>query len=228
MINKEKENEPSYYIETNPYRGLFVCLEGIDNSGKTTQRDLLKKYLEQRNKDFLITEEHNQKFSRGIEIQEILEGKKPFPSSSLDFQKLYIENRCDHLQRLIIPSLMEGRLVISDRYFWSTFAYGLNSKIRDELIRLNSEFIAPDITLILNIPPKVSLDRKIMKGENEEIFDNLEKQKNIAEAYLWIKNNFKNDIFVIPGNGEKNAISSEIIDIVTRHPKFYNSERIKS
>ena len=224
---KEKENEPSYYVETNPYRGLFVCLEGIDNSGKTTQRNFLKKYLEKRNISFAITEEHNQKFSRGIEIQEILEGKKPFPSSSLDFQKLYIENRSDHLKKLIIPSLMKGNIVITDRYFWSTFAYGLNSNIREELIRLNSQFIAPDVTFILNIPPQISLERKITKGEREEIFDRLEKQKKISQAYEWIKLNFKNNIYALNGKENKNKISNEIADIITQHPKFYNSERIK-
>ncbi len=226
---KEKENESSYYIETNPYRGLFVCLEGIDAAGKTTQMKRLKTFFESRKVNFIMTHEHNEKFLLGKEIQEILKekdhNKRP---SSLEFQKMYVANRKDHLEKLIIPSLEEGKLVITDRYFWSTIAYGSLGVDKDALIELNKNFIAPDLTILLNVDPKECLKRKDLSREKKEFFERLEKQEKISQTYQWLKSNFKNNIFVLSGNGKENAISNEIIDIVTRHPKFYNSERIKS
>jgi dTMP kinase len=109
MIEK-KEQEVSFKFETNPYPGLFVCLEGIDACGKDTQSYRIVDFLKSQGKKVILTEEPNKDFLKGEDIRAVLEhryNKKPIPSPS-EFQEWYVDNRQDHLKELVIPSLKEG------------------------------------------------------------------------------------------------------------------------
>lgn len=218
-MNKEKEQETSLKFENNPYSGLFICLEGIDGSGKSTQTKNLKRFLKTTGNNFVITKEHNEKFLKGGEIQDVLDHKNQV-ESALEFQKWYIINRRDHLEKLVIPSLKMGKIVLSDRYFWSTIAYGSLGVNRDELIKLNQEFIAPDLTIFLDVEPQKAVERCKKSRSSTEFFERLEKLETISQTYKWLAMNFNQQISTIDGESSKLEITSQIINLITENQKF--------
>jgi len=120
----------------NNYPGKFIIIEGLDGSGQTSQVSLLKDFLIKKGYQVVATKEPTRDSESGRRIKKILEEK--IDTDPLELQKLYAEDRKEHLEKIIIPALKEGRAVISDRYFFSTFAYGkAHGADLDELIKMN-------------------------------------------------------------------------------------------
>ena len=128
--------------------GKFIVFEGLDGSGQSTQSKLLKDFLIKEKKQIILTKEPTIDSSSGLKIKEILDEK--IKISGNDLQRLFTQDRKEHLENLIIPSLISGKTVISDRYFFSCFAYGASDGLDLEgLIEMNNNFILPDITFVL-------------------------------------------------------------------------------
>ena len=142
--------------------GLFITFEGADGSGKTTQIKLLETYLTDKKKNFLLTRDPGGT-KLGSKLREILlnyEGKiAPFCELFL-----YLADRAQHVDELIVPNLNEGKMVLCDRYIDSTLAYqgyarGLNI---DEIINLNNlvtHSLMPDLTLLFDIDTNIAMTR---------------------------------------------------------------------
>ncbi|MDD5047666.1 MAG: dTMP kinase, partial [Methanoregulaceae archaeon] len=106
----------------NPYKGKFIVFEGLDGSGQSTQVKLLADFLKNKNIKVLATKEPTLDSAAGRLIRKALDKKtKILPKK---FQELYAQDRKEHLNKVIIPNLEKGKTVISDRYFFSSFAYG--------------------------------------------------------------------------------------------------------
>ena len=135
----------------NPYPGKFIVFEGIDGSGKSTQAGLLFHYLKERKKRVHSTSEPTQYLIGGL-IKSWL--AKDWQSTPDCLQLLFAADRAYHLDKEIIPLLKKGVTVVCDRYSLSTLAYGALELDLDWLITLNQNFIAPDVTFLLNTPPK--------------------------------------------------------------------------
>ncbi|MFH1841540.1 MAG: dTMP kinase, partial [Candidatus Nealsonbacteria bacterium] len=117
-------------------KGKFIVFEGLDGSGQTTQANLLKDFLEEKGKEVVLTKEPTKNSEAGRRIREILDEKEKL--DPIDLQRLFIQDRREHLDNLIIPSLKEGKTVISDRYFFSTIAFGASDGVdRNWLIEAN-------------------------------------------------------------------------------------------
>jgi len=139
---------------------LFIAMEGLDGSGESTQADLLKKYFEDRKIKVLLTKEPYIKTKFGKTIRKVLE--KKIKIGLRELQDLFTKNREEHLKKLILPSLKKGITVISDRYYFSTFAFGGASGVDIEyLISKNKKFLHPDITFILDVNPKAAKTKRI-------------------------------------------------------------------
>jgi dTMP kinase len=182
MPKEKEQREQEIIFKNNPYPGLFICLEGIDACGKNTQGDRVAELLKNQRKDVILTEEPNKDFFRGEEIRAVLEHrytKKPIPSP-LEFQEWYVDNRRDHLEKLVIPSLEDKLIILGLRTFWSTIAYGSLGVQKNTLIRLNKDFIAPDLTIFLNISAEEALKRKHLSGKELEFFEKLGKLKMVS------------------------------------------------
>ena len=216
---KEKEQEATFKFENNPYPGFFICLEGIDGSGKSTQTKKIKEFLTSQGKDFVITKEHNEKYLKGKEIQEVLDHKRKV-DSSLEFQEMYVVNRQEHLKNLIIPSLREGKIVLTDRYFWSTIAYGSLGVKKETLIEINKDFIAPDLTIFLGVQPGKAMEKLKSSRSSIEIFEKLEKLEIISQTYKWLTLNYGQQIITVDGEQLESEITSQIINLITKNKKF--------
>ena len=107
-------------FRVNPYKGMFIALEGIDGSGKSTQASRLKKTLEKKGKKAEIR--HPFEGEIGKFVRTILAGKSKVTPIALQY--LISANRAVQ-QEEIVSSLSKGTTVIIDRYYWSAVAYGM-------------------------------------------------------------------------------------------------------
>ncbi|HBT81187.1 dTMP kinase [Candidatus Giovannonibacteria bacterium RIFCSPHIGHO2_01_FULL_48_47] len=177
----------------------FIVFEGLDGSGHSTQADLLKNFLEKRGRKILLTKEPTLDSAAGRKIRKTLEHKIKLNPKEL--QDLFTKDRAQHLKKTILPALKRGQFVISDRYFFSTFAFGAASGVNlPYLIRQNKKFLHPDITFILDVKPQTSIFRIEKRGKPKELFEKIEKLSKVREVYRSFPKKFKN-VYMI--NGEK-------------------------
>jgi dTMP kinase len=112
---------------------------------------------------------------------------------------LYVQDRKEHLENKVIPALKEGIFVVSSRYAFSTFAYGYSDGLDiDLLIKMNEEFLLPDLTIIVDVKPESCVKRIEDRGEPKELFEKFEKLKKVNEIYKKIPEMFEN-IFMVDG-----------------------------
>ena len=142
---------------------MFITLEGIEGSGKTTQIARLVDFLEGKGLECIATRQPGGTLI-GENIRSILldpASKTLEPTAEL---LLYMADRAQHIHELIRPCLMDGKTVVCDRYYDATvvyqgFARGLDIKLIRKLHHLLFEGLKPDITLLLDLPPRLGLKR---------------------------------------------------------------------
>jgi dTMP kinase len=161
--------------------GKFIVFEGLDGSGQSTQVGLLAEYLTKIEREVLVTKEPTQDSAAGREILEVLTHQKTLEPLAL--QKLFAEDRKHHLDTLILPALARGTVVISDRYRWSTYAFGSINCDLEELMALNKSFPEPDITFYMRVSPEVSIQRITKRGKPVEFFEKKEKLEKVSIMY---------------------------------------------
>ncbi len=175
----------------------FIVFEGLDGSGQTTQANLLKDFFVKRGLEVVLTKEPTIESPAGKKIREIL--NKKIKTTPEVLQNLFVEDRKEHLKNLIIPSLKQGKIVISDRYFFSTFAYGSSEGIEMEtLIEKNRVFLMPDITFILKVSAKTCISRIEERGTKKTLFEKEKKLAEVLEKYMLFPSMFEN-VFLIDG-----------------------------
>ncbi|MCX6808981.1 MAG: dTMP kinase, partial [Candidatus Berkelbacteria bacterium] len=114
-------------------------------------------------------------------------------------QLLFAADRAHHLSREIIPSLEKGKIIISDRYFFSTVAFGSIDLDYEWLLALNEQFVQPDITFLLKVPPKECI-RRISKSRNDfELFEQEKKLEKVWQTYAKLSRKSEYNIVVIDG-----------------------------
>lgn len=153
--------------------GKFITFEGCEGSGKSTQLKLLSEYLTKAGVDFILTREPG-----GSGISEdirkiILNGKNTAMCDECE-ALLYAAARIQHLREVIAPALEAGKLVVCDRYVYSSLAYqgyarGLGEKFIEEINALALENYPPDLTVFLDISPVEAFKRKHGADKNDRI-----------------------------------------------------------
>ncbi len=192
---------------------MFISFEGIDKSGKTTQTSLLAQYLKERGHRVVKTCEPGGT-KLGTKVKEILLGPSHPKMSKISELLLYLADRAEDVEKIIKPALAQGKIVISDRFVDATLAYqgygrGLKIEWIEELNRIVTQGILPDITFLLDIHP--SLARQ--KGEKK---DRMEQEgqsfhQRVRQGYLELAKSHPERIKVIPGEGR-----SEVIHLTIR------------
>jgi len=185
-------------MQKNTYAGKFIVFEGLDGSGQSTQAQFLTDFLIKNGHTVVSTKEPTKDSEAGQKIRQILD-KKNTGVQPLYLQKLFAEDRGEHLEKLIIPSLKDGKMVISDRYFFSSFAFGASSGVNlEELIKLNQDFLMPDLTIILKVSPEVCMERIGKRGEPQTLFEKAEKLRKVWQVYQLLPDRFEN-VYIIDG-----------------------------
>ena len=199
-------------MKQNLYGGKFVVFEGLNGSGKSEQARLLKEYLDKCGWATLLTKEPTQWTEAGQKIKEALEGKMNLVP--LQLQELFAQDRAEHLRKEIIPALREGKIVISDRYAFSSIAFGALGVSFRVLFKLNEDFICPDKIFLLETSPEECLRRIAKRGTKIRIFEELEKMHRIADSYKRLAHfePFENFFIVIDGEKSIEEIHQEVIN----------------
>lgn len=190
----------------------FIVFEGPDGAGKTTQAGLLKAHLEGFGLKVLLTKEPTAETDAGRRVREILNSHTKIDPEEL--QRLFVEDRREHLIKDIVPSLNEGNIVICDRYFFSTFAYGyIDNPNIYRLVDLNKDFLQPDITFLLLVDPEKCIARLKGRASSVDAFEKIEKLKKVNEGYRMIAERFKN-IQIIDGEKTIEEVNQEITNLL--------------
>ncbi len=147
---------------------MFITFEGMDGSGKTTQLQLITAFLREQGYDILLTREPGGTYI-GDEVRSLLldkgEGEHHTPMHPRTELLLFCASRAQLVAEVIQPHLDKGGVVISDRFFDSTYAYqgyghGLNLKDLKTIIMFATGGLSPDLTLYLDITPEDGLRRR--------------------------------------------------------------------
>lgn len=191
----------------------FIVIEGVDGTGKTTQAKLLADELKKEGGEVVLTKEPTNDTEPGKKLRRAL--RKEISLSEKEFQILFTEDRKEHLKKVIVPSLQKGSVVVSDRYTFSTIAYGSRECDPAWLTKINENFPLPDLTLLIQIPLEESLKRIGRRGEQAQIYEEKEKLKHILNAYKKLAKTFPG-FKIINGSGTIQETHKKIMREVDR------------
>ena len=189
-------------------KGVFICIEGLDASGKTTHAHRLVRNLRRKGFDALYTTEPSRgEIGRFIRTF-ILQRKRRVPS--VVEALLFAVDRVDHVEKEIKPMLENGKIVVSDRYVYSTLAYqgaaGLDIKWIGEINRLA---LSPDLAIYIDVPPEVVVKRIRRK---KSVMERLDTQRRVREVYMKFVENGK--LVPVDGNRRKDEVAKDILTVV--------------
>lgn len=219
-------------LKTNPYAGLFLAVEGIDGSGKTTQAKKLQEYFEKQGKTVTLT--HWPRREEGLVAhvtKSMLAGNFTFPKPA--FQYLLSADYVAFSEEVIIPALKRGDVLITDRcHFWSGCVYGMidNDKVDPTLIdsllvmlgitTKGYQFIIPDLTFYLGVSAKTGMSRIPKTGKERDTYEKQETLEKVAEGYQWLLQKLPECFVTIDAEQEVDKVSNTMLaTIETTFPK---------
>ena len=199
-------------------KGFFISFEGIDGCGKSTQINLLAKYLAQQNKSFVKTEEPGGTEGAN-EIRKILLRENNFQWSVESEALLFMAARNDHVEKVIKPAIKDNKIVICDRFMDSTIVYqGMRSPQAKKLSLILFELIGinPDITFLIDMDPEIALDRALKRATDEDRFENygINFQRQLRQTFLDIAKTHSDRIKIIDGNRSPQQVAAQIIESI--------------
>jgi dTMP kinase len=189
-------------------KGTFICIEGLDGSGKTTHAHKLVQNLQERGFDAVYTTEPGQgelgKFMRST----ILQGKNRVPR--VVEAVLFAVDRVEHMEQEVKPELRKGKVVVSDRCVYSSLAYqGAAGLDLDWIEDINKFALPPDLALYLDVPPEIVVKRIRRK---KSVMERLETQRRVKEVYMKFVDNGK--LVTINGDRKKAEVEKSILNVI--------------
>ena len=199
-------------------KGLFITFEGGEGSGKSTQISFLSKLLTEQNIEHIITREPGGT-ETGEQIRKILlQGNINKLDSYSEFL-CFAASRREHLKKIILPALSDNKLVLCDRFLDSSIVYqGMVGGLDEDIIlKVHNDFCYkkyPDLTLLLNVNPKIGLARKNKILLDENRFENFKEEFHelVQKKFLELARKHKDRYRVINADNDKDFIFNEIID----------------
>ncbi|HEY2722707.1 MAG TPA: dTMP kinase [Chitinophagaceae bacterium] len=209
-------------------KNFFIAFEGLDGSGKSTQVKLLADKLTKEGlKVYTTSEPTNNRI--GLIIKDIFKHKMEADHRTI--AALYAADRLDHLLNKtdgILKKMEEGYTVITDRYYFSSYAYHAVHMSMDWVIQANSlsaDLLRPDLNIYIDIFPNISMQR-LNKGRNTiELYESIENLEKVRKKYFESFEIFrdKEQVFITDGNRSEAEISKDIWNEVSQVAKLENS-----
>lgn len=211
---------------------MFITLEGIEGSGKSTLIEILADYLRDQKLVPLVTREPGGS-SLGRKLRQILLDPDSRNLSSKSELCLFMADRAQHVQEVIAPALEQGQIVLCDRYTDSTIAYqgyGRNMDI-DELEKL-CHFagcdVVPDLTLLLDLPVRMGLGRVLQRKHEvgpvnrEDRFDSetLDFHERVRQAYLELAKKYPERIKIIDAANGKEQVARDCVSALVQNKTY--------
>ncbi len=198
----------------------FITFEGIEGSGKSTQSKMLHEFLLTKNYDAIITREPGgvpaAELIRGVLLDENIAKLEAKSEIFLNFAA-----RIEHVEKLIKPAMKAGKIVISDRFFDSTFAYqgfgfGADLKLIEKIKNLAIDNFTPDVTFLIDVPVELAFQRIEGRSTNNryEKFGKDFHQKTRDGFLQMAQKNSR----IITIDGTKNI--TEIAEMIKNHLKI--------
>jgi dTMP kinase len=211
------------------HSGIFISFEGGEGSGKSTQTELLKSYLESNGKKVLLTREPGGT-PLGKRLREILLDNATGNISPRAEALLYAADRANHVYSLIQPALNAGEVVITDRYLDSSVAYQGAGRILQpaEVARISrwaTENLAPTLTIVMDIPAELGLSR--LRSLDRLEAEPLAFHERIRQEFLNIAGSDPERYFVVDATQDKESIHEQIIERVLSLPQLKESSTEK-
>ena len=190
-------------------KGILICIEGLDGSGKTTHANRIVRNLQKQGFDAVYTTEPSAgDLGKFIRSSAVLEGKKRVPR--VVEALLFAVDRVEHLENDVKPALDEGKIVISDRCVYSSLAYqgaaGLDLEWIEEINRMA---LTPDLVIYIDVPPEVVLERIKRK---KSVMEMLETQRKVQEVYMKYVENGK--LVAVDGDKGKAEVTKSILTVI--------------
>ena len=213
----------------NDWPGFFLVLDGIDGCGKSTQTKKLSDYFKTNDIQTHLTAEPSD-YDLGKILRKYLQNPKiPASVDAL----LFAADRIEHCNKEILPLLKKGFIIISDRYRDSSYIYqsieGRNEGVSMDWIKnINKFSLIPDLTIIVDIDPKIGLKRKRNQANNSgnqslDKFEIEKFQKTIREEFIKIAKNSivsKEGVHVlIDGNESEEEVFKSILLVIKSYIK---------
>jgi dTMP kinase len=190
-------------------KGAFICIEGLDGCGKTTQAKLLAKKLGKSHKAVYTTEPSRGKIGTYIRSS-YLYGEKRL--SSVIEALLFAADRIEHVETEVLPALKQGKLVISDRYVYSSLAYQGAAGLSLEWIeKVNEHALQPDFAVFIDVDPKTVMSRLKPK---RSVMENMETLQKVRDVYL--KFVAKGELVRLDGNRAKDEVAEALSAVVLK------------
>lgn len=189
-------------------RGYFICVEGLDGSGKTTQARVLVRNLRRRGFNAVYTSEPSVgevgKFIRGFVLDR--EDRVPVALEAL----LFAADRVDHVEHVVKPLLKEGKVVVCDRYVYSTLAYqGAAGLGLDWIEAINRFALKPHLALLIDVPSDVVVKRLKRK---KTVMETKRNQEKVREVYLNMVQEKR--LMLIDGDKPVREVAKNVLDVV--------------
>lgn len=206
-------------MTTNP-SNLFIAFEGIDGSGKSTHLRLLAEKLEEAGHKVYSTFEPTDSLI-GSMINNIMKGR--VEADPYTIAGLFVADRLDHILNKtngIRKMLDEGYTVLTDRYYFSSYAYQGAQIPMDWVIQANAksaEFLKPDLNIYLDIEPELAIERIHSGRSSTQLYETVKQLHTIREQYFKAFEKLKDqeNIVNIDSNRPKNTIADDIWETVS-------------
>ncbi len=189
--------------------GIFICIEGLDGSGKTTQARLLVNQLQKQGYSALYTREPSRGAIGKFIKKNCLHTQKR--GSGVVEALLFAADRIDHCEKEIVPGLSSGKVVVSDRYVYSSLAYQGAAGLEFEWIEtLNAKIVRPNMAIFIDVLPLVVMNRLKPK---RSVMENLATQEKVRAMYLqFVK---RGELLRVDGSGSEGEVTQRIIKAVS-------------
>jgi len=189
-------------------KGLLIAFEGIDGTGKTTQIEMLAEVLRRRGLSVVATREPTDG-QYGRKIRQLYKNRKSVtPEEEL---ALFLDDRREHVEKLIAPALALGQVVLTDRYYYSTAAYqGAAGHDPQKIIAANELFApVPDMVIMLEAPVSLGVHRvQKLRGEALNDFEQEETLARVAKIFAGLQGA---NIRRIDGTGSAEAVHALVM-----------------
>jgi dTMP kinase len=197
-------------------KGIFIVIEGIDGTGKSTQARRLAEWFTHHGREVVLSREPTDG-PWGKQLRESAASGRLSPDDELQF---FLNDRRQHVEECIAPALAAGKVVILDRYYFSSMAYQGSRGFDVAEIRSKNEAFAPvpDLLLILDLDVDAAHERIGVRGDSANEFEKRENLVRCREIFLSLKN--ESFTRVIPSTGTLDEVTEKIRQtVVTAFPQ---------
>jgi dTMP kinase len=196
--------------------GLFITFEGADGSGKTTQLNKVKAFLETKGYDVVTTREPGA-LDIGQKIRNILLHHEGIVADSCEMF-LFLADRAQHVETFIKPALKQGKIVLCDRHTDSTIAYqgygrGQDIKLLKDLNKIAVNGLTPDITLLFDVSTQTAQQRVGNEKDRMESIG-IEFHQKVRNGYLSLQKENPNRIKLINANNSIENVFNDTKNII--------------